>query len=84
MQKVSTNPAARHKTRTFTNSLVRYLMLSYVPHFLCDEATNNPTNPSSVPINRGQVSGNGLGLAKEARAANTGRAARDRRTAATH
>ena len=45
MQKVSTNPAARHKTRTFTNSLVRYLMLSYVPHFLCGEATNNPQIP---------------------------------------
>ena len=31
MQKVSTNPAARHKTKTFTNSLVRYLMCSCVP-----------------------------------------------------
>jgi hypothetical protein len=31
MQKVSTHPAARHKTRTFTNSLVRYLMLSLCP-----------------------------------------------------
>jgi hypothetical protein len=28
MQKVSTDPVARHKTRTFTSSLVRYLMLS--------------------------------------------------------
>ena len=27
MQKVSTHPAARHKTRTFTNSLVRYFII---------------------------------------------------------
>jgi hypothetical protein len=38
MQNVNTNPAVRHKTRTFTNSLVRYFMLSCASFFCggCD------------------------------------------------
>ena len=51
MQKVSTNPAARHNTRTFTNSLVRYFIFS-APYFFCGDATK----PSFLRLSTSQRS----------------------------
>jgi hypothetical protein len=45
MQKVITNPAARDKNKTCTNSLVRYLMLSCLTIFY-----GNATKPSFLPL----------------------------------